>query len=189
MVRYMEEVLQEYLERTAPLAEHIDEETGHTIASMLIAFVNEFYPKAIEQGVRALGMVRAKVPVEGPVEKAIGIILDRASELAPSSTGLPSEFTFEGVGRGEGRPLALEEAMRDITLGTEEKVYLAVPEYEEFSDISGALDRDNALFLLYAVAASASPADSGPLEEQLEHILLSKWDTYKTLLSEKESGQ
>ncbi|MDT8357484.1 MAG: hypothetical protein RQ758_03155 [Methanomicrobiaceae archaeon] len=185
----MEDILQKYMVRTAPFAEHIDEETGHTIASMLIAFTNEFYQKAVEQGVRALGMVRANAAAAGPVEKAIGIILDRAAELAPSSTGLPSEFTFEGVGRGEGKTLTLEEAMRDITLGDEESAYLAVPNYEEFSDIRRALDRDNALFLLYAVATMASPTDSGPLEEQLAHILLSKWDTYKMLLSEKESGQ
>lgn len=185
----MESILHDYMERTAPIAKHINEETGHTIASMLIAFTNEFYQKAIEQGVKALGKIRAHANETKLMEKAVGILLDRAAELAPSSTGLPSEFTFEGVGRGEGKPLALEEERSEITFAEEDKVYLAVPNYEEFSDIRRALDRDNALFLLYAVAASASLSDSAPLEEQLEHVLLSKWDTYNTLLREKEAEQ
>ncbi|WP_246589196.1 hypothetical protein [Methanofollis formosanus] len=134
--------LEAYIERVRPAFENLDEETAHAVTSALLRFKFGLYGNAAAKAEAALARLE-KEEAPAALKTALQILQRRANDLKASvlvSTDLP-RFSEED------RPL----------------LAMDLPAGEVEDEATYTLD--NALLLLYAVGAIASPDDEQALDE------------------------
>lgn len=156
----MDERLEEYVELIEDSGMVVDERSGHTIALMLISYTNGFYDRTVERGEKALLLLR-KQPGRDVIQKALAILIVEASGYLPSTTTGPEQKNAEFT--------------------RQDAPFLAIDLPDDKVEVKEAYDRDNALFLLFAIGVISSPPDALPLEEHLERLLITKMEYYREL--------
>jgi hypothetical protein len=144
----MEKYLYDYMQRISPNYRDMDPDAAHEIASTILSFKFELYPKTLQSAENAL----ARIPDTGAAKtlrKAVTIIRDRADNLQKSRIKVVSEQSFS----------------------PEDEQYLAIVLPPESVENQEDLKLDNALLLLYAVAYLESPDDGQSLDEHQNFVL------------------
>jgi hypothetical protein len=144
----MEKYLYSYLHRISPFFTFIDRQTAHEIASAVLSYKFELYPKAIESADAAVSRLKGEGPVAA-IRKALTIIRDRAVKLGQADVKEYSPLSFTA----------------------EEEQYLAIVlPPGQVGDLE-SYTLDNALVFAYGVAYLCSPDDGQMLDEHQNFIL------------------
>ncbi|MBT8507279.1 hypothetical protein AZH53_02395 [Methanomicrobiaceae archaeon CYW5] len=157
---------------------HLNEDTAHWIALMLIAFRMDLFDRTIsmaDKSQRALGKV-ADIPVQ--VAKAIAIIREEAIQKVSSQKTIRSSFDWDGQDSSRDEFVAREYESVTSSFEPPERDLLIVPLSDEEIPAPDAYMRDNALILLYGVARAGSPLDAQALEEHLRDYLVQRLELY-----------
>ncbi|MBP2144631.1 hypothetical protein J2129_000085 [Methanofollis sp. W23] len=136
--------LDAYIERVRSAFMGLDDETAHTVASALLGFKFGLYGNVVAKAEAALTRLEGEtVPGAGALKTALQVLRQRARDLKASvlvSTGLPP-----------------------FSEGARQYLAITLPPGEIEDEATFTLD--NALLLLYAVGAVASPDDEQALDE------------------------
>ncbi|HON81925.1 MAG TPA: hypothetical protein PLN56_06745 [Methanoregulaceae archaeon] len=144
----MEKYLYDYLHRITPFFRGIDRETAHSIASVVLSYKFELYPKVVASA----GTAISRLSGEGAIavaRKAVTIIRDRAVKLDQSDVKAYSALAF---GPGEEQYLAI-----------------IIPADQIMNRDDYVLD--NAIVLAYGIAYLCSPDDGQMLDEHQNFII------------------
>ncbi len=172
----MEELLEAYVTRMGPLCAGLDEKTGHLIASMLTAYTMGLAERVESRADEVIERLEKKPDLPAVIGRAVLVIRENAQ--AGPAAPVRSEYTFGGEVVGE-QAAAAGEGEVILRFEAEDADYFAIQLPPEEIEVPDALERDNALFLLFAVAYSSSPMDQQPLEEHLERLLIRRWKIYQ----------
>jgi len=171
-----EDILNSYVERITGSLPRADERTGHAIASMLAAYKNAIYSKAVKSADKALGLLE-KSSYPAVLSKAVTIIKNSSIELAPMQKSMSSSYTWEGsaaggIGKIDDSDIVLCE------FGPEDREYLALALSPDEIKVTEEYNLDNALALCYAVALRSSPLDEQSLREWVHGYVVAKLSDY-----------
>ncbi|QSZ67913.1 hypothetical protein RJ40_10610 [Methanofollis aquaemaris] len=134
--------LEAYIERLRPAFEALDDETAHAVTSALLRFKFGLYGNAAAKAAVALARLEGE-EAPGALRTALQVLQQRADDLkasVPVSTKLPP-------------------------FSEEERPFLAMDLPAGEVEDKATFTLDNALLLLYAVGAIASPDDEQALDE------------------------
>jgi hypothetical protein len=171
----MEEILEAYVKRIGPFCAGLDEKTGHLIASMLTAYTMGLGERVVSRADEVLEAFEKQPDIPPLIGRAVLILRDNAQ--TGSAAPVRSEYTFAGESVGAH---AAPTGEGEVTLRFEagDADYFAIQLPPDEIEVPDALERDNALFLLFAVAYGSSPMDRQSLEEHLERLLIKRWKIY-----------
>lgn len=172
----MKKMLVEYLHRMQPVGNLIDEDTGHRIASVLLAFDMGMYDRAIEQCNALLAITDKNAPAI--VISAIRIISEQAKEQSGLPLRFKSEYNLEGKAEIQQSGYKGENKIKHYSFEPEQRDFFAIKIPDEKIEGQEGFEQDNALILLYAVAIISSPYDEQALEERLGKLVLHKMRFY-----------
>jgi hypothetical protein len=171
-----EEYLQEYVERIGKSIRGVDERTGHAIASMLGAYKNAIYSKAVKNADKSLSLLK-KGGSPAVLSKAVIIVRNSSIKLAPMQKSMSSSYTWEGRAAGGVGSIGDAEIVEcDFAPEDEECLALVLPQDE--IKVPEEYNLDNALALCYAVALKSSPLDEQSLQEWVYAYVLTKISDY-----------
>lgn len=174
----MKAFLREYVDRTAPLAGGIDDETGHALASAVLMFRLGIYRRSVLWCTEALD---ADLP--GVLERAVRILRTWAQRRSDIGVGLKSTYDFDGAPEQDTR-WTPEQSTEEAEFLPEDAEYLAVDLPASTQNIDReTLRRENALLLIYAVSLHASPDDAPALGEH-ENAMITILEPYQEQLGE-----
>ena len=174
----MENDFSAYIERIRPVGGVIGGRVGHRIASGLLSFAMGMYDRSAErcdQSIEALG----EVETHRAVVTALRILGGQARSLVATQVSVRSEFTFDGAEEGGSVKEGDAGVPEEPAFSGDDRALLAIPEADEADAPPYVVARDNAFFLLYAVAITASADDTQALEEQVFPLLLARLDHYR----------
>lgn len=144
----MEKYLYDYLHRITPFFRGIDRETAHSIASVVLSYKFELYPKVVASA----GTAISRLSGEGAIavaRKAVTIIRDRAVKLDQSDVKAYSALAFSP--------------------GEEQYLAIIIPADQIMNRDDYVLD--NAIVLAYGIAYLCSPDDGQMLDEHQNFII------------------
>ena len=171
-----EEYLQNYVERIGKSVKNVDERTGHAIASMLAAYKNAIYSKAVKNADKSLSLLK-KREIPAVLSKAVVIVRNSSVKLAPMQKSMSSSYTWEG--RAAGGVGSVDNAeIVDCEFAPEDEEYLALALPREEIKVPEEYNLDNALALCYAVALNSSLLDEQSLQEWVYTYVLTKISDY-----------
>jgi hypothetical protein len=171
-----EDYLQNYVERTRGSVCGVDERTGHAIASMLAAYKNAIYSKAVKNADKTLSLIK-KSKNSSILSKAVIIVRNSSIKLLPTQKSMSSSYTWEGKAFGGVGSIENAEII-ECEFGPEDGEYLALVLSEEEIKVPEEYNLDNALALCYAVALNSSPLDEQSLQEWVYAYILTKISDY-----------
>jgi len=123
-------------------------DTAHEIASAFLAFRFRLFPNAIQECTRAISLI-PDGGVNGALKKALSIVRAHAEDLENA------RFTADPT----------------QVFSDEERPYLPVDLPPDRIEDPGTFQLDNALVLIYSVAAVTSPDDEETLAEHRKFIV------------------
>ncbi len=144
----MEKFLRDYIERIRPDIPGMPDKTAHRIASAFLSFKFGLFAKSAEE----CGLALKEIPDgkgAAALRKALQILAANAESLENSQPDAAGTIAFSG----------------------DEKSYCAVVIPDEKNEDPASLELDNAIIMVYAVAAIRSPDDAEALEEHRSYII------------------
>lgn len=167
-----------YMQRVQPVGEATGERAGHRIASALLSFGMGMYDRAAERCEQTAETLGERESTRSVVV-ALRILREQALSMVATQVSVRSEFTFDGAEEGASVKDEGERAPEGLAFEEEDRAILALSQADEETASPRVAARDNALFLLYAVACTASPDDAQALEEQVYPLVSARFEYYR----------